>query len=311
MKSSCYIELFGGLRLDRADRQIVRFRTYKTAALLAYLAFYQDKPHSREVLSALFWPNGEDSRLSLRVALGSLRRQLEPPGAPNSSVLIAARACVHLNSAAVRTDVGEFEAALKTAAASAPSERVQRLLCAIDLYRGELLPGYYEDWIGPERERLADAYRGALHQFCSLLEAASDVNTALEYAHRAVIAERFQEEGYVTLMRLYRKAGRFADALRQYEHLKQVLKDELGASPTPTTRRLAEEIGLEGGQPLSELRTTPRQRETPTARPHTADPPALTARPRLPLNFNRFFGRELETARLKQLLLSSRGAVQS
>ncbi|MGC4043073.1 MAG: winged helix-turn-helix domain-containing protein [Armatimonas sp.] len=137
MNAPCYIELFGGLCLRQADRPIVRFRTYKTAALLAYLAFHSGKPHSREVLANLFWPEGEDGRLSLRVAIGSLRRQLEPPGTPYGSVLIASRSSVQLNSAAIRTDVSEFEAALREAARAPTNERAWKLRNAVELYRGE------------------------------------------------------------------------------------------------------------------------------------------------------------------------------
>ncbi len=303
MNAFCNITLFGGLRIEQAERPIIRFRTYKTAALLAYLAFYRGMPHSREVLSGLLWPDAEGGRLSLRVALGSLRRQLEPPSAPHGSILIATRACVQLNFAAVCTDVSEFEAALRAAAVAAPNERAQRLLCAIELYRGELLPGYYEDWIGPERERLAEANLGALHQLCSLLETAEDLNAALDCAHRAVIAAPFQEEGYVVLMRLYWKAGRTADALHQYAELKRALKDSLDESPSLATQRLATEIREAVDRPPSDpSKRTLRPSKWAPLGDRSIGPDAFTSRHSLPPNFTRCFGRECEIARLKLLL---------
>ena len=44
------IQLLGGLRAEGPERVITRFRTQKTAALLAYLAFYRDSSHPRDVL---------------------------------------------------------------------------------------------------------------------------------------------------------------------------------------------------------------------------------------------------------------------
>ena len=47
------ITLLGGLRAQLREREISRFSTQKTGALLAYLAFYRDRQHPREVLTAI------------------------------------------------------------------------------------------------------------------------------------------------------------------------------------------------------------------------------------------------------------------
>src|SRR5439155_22248785 len=100
------IELFGGLRLVHPDRTVQRFRSQKTAALLAYLALHLSRRHPREELVDQFWP-GEDfeaARHNLRQSLTSLRRQLEPPGIEAGAVLLAERASVALNPSAATTD---------------------------------------------------------------------------------------------------------------------------------------------------------------------------------------------------------------
>src|SRR5207249_12211582 len=88
------IELFGGLRARHGDRVITRFRTQKTASLLAFLAYHRGRAHGREELIDLFWPDDDidAGRHSLRQALTSLRHQLEPPGVEAGSVLIPDRA---------------------------------------------------------------------------------------------------------------------------------------------------------------------------------------------------------------------------
>src|SRR5438105_12252220 len=152
------IELLGGLRLLRGDDVITRFRTQKTAALLAYLAFYLRRPHPREELIERFWPEDDFdvARHKLNVAVSALRPQLEPPGVPDGAVLVTDRLSVGLNSATITTDVAEFEAALREPRKEDHADHEPRLSHAVELYRGPLLPGFYDDWIVPERQRLSD-----------------------------------------------------------------------------------------------------------------------------------------------------------
>ena len=303
MNEVCTITLFNGLQVQRGDRRISRFRTYKTGALLAYLAFYPNVSHSREVLADLFWPDSEAGRLSLRVSAGSLRRQLEPPDTEDGSILVAARSSLSLNPSAVRVDVVEFEETLRTAALAASQDRMEWLARAVELYRGPLLPGYYEGWILPERDRLTEAYVGALHQLCTLLETAEDRSAALVYGHRAIVAAPFEEKAHIALMRVYTQAGRPEDALSHYEKLDRALLAEWGDSRAmPTVAALAENLRRLCGaaRPSVNHSATPVTRSTePPPSPGTT--PSVV-RP-LPRPFTRLFGREEEIACLQQLCL--------
>jgi predicted ATPase len=147
------IELLGWLRAQQGDVTVTRFRTRKTALLLARLALFPNRAHPREELADLFWPEAdlEAGRNNLKQSLSVLRRLLEPPGTAAGSVLIADRQNVRLNPAAFSTDAAEFEAALHT----------QQWERAAALYRGELLPGFYDDWVIEERERLAALWEDA------------------------------------------------------------------------------------------------------------------------------------------------------
>src|SRR5205823_10422689 len=144
------IELLGGLRATCDDRVVTRFQTQKTGAVLAYLAYYCQRSHPREVLIELLWPESEPraGRNKLSLALSSLRHQLEPPGIPAGAVILAHRAAVQLNPAAVSTDVAQFEAVLLAAErVGSGVGRALRLTEAVELYHGELLPGYFEDGV--------------------------------------------------------------------------------------------------------------------------------------------------------------------
>lgn len=260
------IELLAGLRARQIELAVTHFETRKVGSLLAYLAYYGDRAHSREVLAELLWPEEdlEATRDRFRQALSALRRVLEPPGTVSGSVLRADRSQVQLNAQAYTTDVADFEAMCQQAARAATiEEQVGLLRQAAQIYRGELLPGYYEGWIAPERERLAEMHGNALSQLASLLAQTAEYGEAIEYARRSLNGDPLREEAHANLMRLYAAAGRMGDVLRQYRELERVLRSELGAFPSPATRNLFEQL---------------RASQNPSAGTVQPSPPAQQAR---------------------------------
>ena len=302
------IELFGTLRARRGDHSVERFRRGKEAALLAYLALHLRQSHARENLIDRFWPEAspEAGRLNLRVALHSLRRRLEPPGTLQGGILVADRATVQLNPGMVVTDVSEFEEALLTAHAD-PSVNSAYFQKAVAVYSGELLPGYDEEWIGPERERLSLLFVEALRELAQALGKAGETASALDFALRAVAADPLHEKAHLVLMRLFGQAGRTPEALLQYNRLRRLLRRELATVPSAEARRLARDLKL---RPESFLIPTPQS--APSTAPSVSDLQLLShqrfpkrqagMRSGLPLPATRFFGREHELASLRELL---------
>src|SRR5262249_41568451 len=144
----------------------------KAASLLAYLAFHPT-PQPRETLLAILWPDEdpEVGRHNLSNALSLLRHLLEPPGVPPGTVLLADRATIRLNPAAVTVDVQTFETAVCLAQKPnlAVSQRQTLWEEAAEAYRGTLLPSFYEDWIAPEALRLESLFMQAVTHLVPLL----------------------------------------------------------------------------------------------------------------------------------------------
>jgi len=242
------IEMLGGLRAVAPERVVARFRTQKTGALLAYLAYHPERPHLREELIELLWPQEvpDASRNSLSTALWWLRQELNSPDA--ALALVTTRTTVSLNMSLVRTDVAAFEEALRRARGEATRDRqAGHLADAVNLYGGPLLPGLYDDWVLLEQNRLAGLYHVALRQLAGHLEHAGEVQSALAYSIRAVRADPLCEEAHYELMRLFQATNQPSAALRQYCELERVLKDELGATPGASSRALAESIAHRPG----------------------------------------------------------------
>jgi len=309
----------GGLRVRQGRRTITRFRTQKTGALLAYLAFYRHRTHAREILIEMVWPEAPTAlagRKSLSVALASLRSMLEPPGTPAQSILFADSRTIGV-SPAVTTDVAAFEERLRRAKqAKGEQERAAHLAEAVELFAAPLLPGFYEVWIVSEQERLIDQYRAALGQLAQFYEAQGNLPEAIRSVRKAVEADPLSEATQHDLIRLLRLAGYASGAVRQYEEMARLLETEMGEDPAAATRALVEPLlAAVGGLPL----TVPphRERRPFTMRPNfgtastlrLADeppllPPAATPGPfpGQPQPLTRFFGREDELRRLAWLL---------
>jgi predicted ATPase/DNA-binding SARP family transcriptional activator/class 3 adenylate cyclase len=250
MTAQWRISLLSGLSLQREEQVITRFKYQKVGGLLAYLAYYSGRMHSREMLVDMFWPDSgpETGRNNLSVALSSLRHQLEPPGTPAGSVLRADRYSVGLNPAMVTTDVAAFEAALRAAErAAAKADRAQHLEHAVGLYSGRLLPAFYEEWIVPEQERLAGLFFDATTSLVGDLEKAGDFSGAIRYARQAVAVDPCREEAHERLMRLLAVAGQPGAALRQFKELERLLDEELGEEPSAPVRALARQIEKDAG----------------------------------------------------------------
>jgi predicted ATPase/DNA-binding SARP family transcriptional activator len=338
MDSIWRIELLGGLRAIHRDQIVARFSTRRAATLLAYLAFYGQRPHPREALMELLWPEGDPrtGRHRLRQALHSLRCQLEPPGIAPGAVIIADAATARINLIACITDVAEFESEIQAAERTSDlNEQAQRLDAAAALYRGELLPGYFDEWVLQERPRLAEAFLQVLHALSTLREAAGDHPRALQWARRAVVADPLREESHRELIRLLIAADQPEAAWRQYEELKRLLALQLGVDPAPETHALLPGLkdrnggallqrAPEGGTPTpepplgtrraaedagSQVDTAADAAPVGTAPP--ADPgsrPAVRAG-HLPLQLTRFFGREREIEQLCQVIGRRRPAI--
>lgn len=278
MNDPWQITLLGGLRAQQGERVITRFKTQRVAALFAYLAYHPRQVHSRELLMELLWPESDSPTLrnSLSVALSSLRHQFEPPGVPQGTVLRADRFSVGLNPAVVETDVVRFERALQAASRAGSSlERAQYLTEAVDLYGGPLLPGFYEEWIFAEQERLSGLFLDALGALVSHLERTGDTGAALAHARRAVAADPLREEGQQHLIRLLAADRQPAAAMRQYREYERLREEEIGGEPSPALRALFRQIQAASG-PSEPAAATPARRIVPSAHSEPGGPDTVT-----------------------------------
>ncbi len=231
------LRLLGGFALDDGSATLVqRLPSRAITLLLVRLALEPERDHGREELIDLLWPDValDIGRNRLRQGLSALRSVLEPSGVLASSVLLADRRTVRLVPGAVSCDVDAFRHALG---------RGDRVVAA-QLYRGDLLPGFFDEWVLQERQRLAALAEGLAR--VSPAPPAPPPAPAAEVAPAVTAQPRCRLPSYLTCMLGFEAAGA-ALAAAVKGHRLVVLRGPGGAGKTrlavEVARSLAEDAG--------------------------------------------------------------------
>ncbi|HEY1680519.1 MAG TPA: AAA family ATPase [Candidatus Tumulicola sp.] len=262
------IRLFGQLEIRRGGVPVVFSTPRKSLEVLAYLLLNRSAPAGREYLAFMLYPDDEESsaRAKLRATLNDMPKILP---APFAQYVIVDSDKVRWNpDAPLWLDVDAFGAA-----AADP----QRHADAIDLYRGDLLPQIYDEWIEAPRETYRNAYVRCLDSAIAAARSKADFPAAIEAARKALTIDPWREDVVRRIVSIRYQSGDRAGALTEHDAFVKRLRTEMDAEPMAETIALADRIrkGLE-----------------PTDEPETLAP-SPSATPVLP-----FVGREDEFAEL-------------
>jgi len=251
--STLRFQLFGKLSVQRDERSVTGLDASKEQELLCYLLIHRDRSHPREALASLLWgeTSTEKSRKYLRQALWRLHAALQPGTFTGQQLLLVEHDWVQLPlRSELWLDVAVLEQAFNTTQ-GVPGEQLDRpsaemLKEAIELYKGDLLEGWYQDWCLFERERLQNMYLSMLNKLISYSQEHCEYEAGQIYGSTILRYDRASERTYRQLMNLQYMAGDRTGALRQYERCVTALDEELGVKPERRTTALYEQIRADG-----------------------------------------------------------------
>jgi DNA-binding SARP family transcriptional activator len=191
-----------------------------TQRLLAYLAL-SGRPVRRSVVAGtLALDTGEEKAAArLRSALWRVPR-------PGGAALVEATGQRLRLAPAVRVDYRETE--VEAAAGHAD----------LGALGEDLLPDWDDDWVVVERERYRQARLHALEELCRRHRAAGRYGPALHAGLLAVGSEPLRESAHRQVVETHLAEGNPAEALRQYDTFRRMLRAELGLPPSPAIRGL-------------------------------------------------------------------------
>lgn len=230
-----YLRVLGGVELLAPDGRSVRsvLAQPKRLALLIYLAAAgRIGLHRKDTLLALFWPDADDrhARQALKGAVYFLRHGLD-----QRVVVTAGDDEVGVDKERLDCDAVLFDRALDSGATEA----------ALDLYRGELAPGFlvsglpgFERWLEMERTRLRERAVRAAVGLAERDEELGQLASAERWARRATVLSPFDERAARLRMRLLDRLGDRAGAIRTFGEFSQRLRDDLEVEVSPETQAL-------------------------------------------------------------------------
>ncbi|MFN2198437.1 MAG: ATP-binding protein, partial [Anaerolineales bacterium] len=249
--------LLGSFQVYWGGKPLAGLPTDKTRALLAYLAVESKSAHRRDALAELLWPMRPPSAAlnNLRQALYLLRgaihdREVDPPH------LLITHHELQLNpDSDFWLDTDQFETVTMSCLRHHPGDLqlceacLQRLLPAVELFRGEFLAGLslpdcleFDWWLLARQEIYHHLALEALDRLARHFEQARDYLQVSRYAQKAIELEPWRESSHRIKMRALANTGNPQEALHQFGTCKQILNQELGIDPSRKTIRLYQKI---------------------------------------------------------------------
>lgn len=244
----------------RLDGKPASFATDRARALLAYLSIEAHRPHRREVLADLLWPDRPEpvARRNLSQSLLRVRRAIDDYRADPPFLQITAKT-IEFSADTAGIDVARFEESIRAAASHAHPGPArcraceERLVHAANLYRGGFLEGEslggslpLEEWALVKREQLHRQAMAAFRILAAHFEAGHAYDEAQRYAERQLALEPWREGAHRQMMRVLALGGQRSAALAQYQTCRRVLARELSVEPMAETTALYEQIREQG-----------------------------------------------------------------
>ncbi len=239
-----------------------------------------DRPHRRETLAGLLWPDVPDATAlnHLRHTLSDLRKAIGDSDA--APFLHITRGTIQFNlDRSAWLDVAAFQRGVQ-------SNTLTELEEAVALYRGLFLAGFslegspaFEEWLLVRQQRFSQLAIETLYRLSVQHAEFGDYRQAQAHVQHLLELEPWHEAAQRVLMQLLVLDGRRSEALTQYETYRRRLAHELDATPSPELA--AEYDRVQAGQRATTL---------PIGFPEAASPASA------------FVARERELARLDHTL---------
>ncbi|HEX6574431.1 MAG TPA: BTAD domain-containing putative transcriptional regulator [Gemmatimonadaceae bacterium] len=225
------------LRSDSGEAITGVVSAQKLVALLAYLAVARPHGfHRRDTVVGLLWPDltQERARAALRHSVYRIRTLLG-----SDAVVSRGDEDLGINPAILTCDAQKFDELIER---GSPGE-------ALDLYEGDLLPGFflrgapeYERWLDGERTRLKTTASKAACRLAVELASSGRNEDAARRARQALWISPDDEQVLRTAISVLAQTGDVSGAMREYDAFAKRLKEDYGSSPGSETQAVAARI---------------------------------------------------------------------
>jgi DNA-binding SARP family transcriptional activator len=218
------LTLFGGFRLQ-VDGAFVPLAV-SAQRLIAFLAVSGST--LRSSIATAFWGDGSEHRMLARLRTTLWRVNNLVPG------LVTNRGSLLALAEFVDSDLHRFavEARAQLSGTSQPNATT------LDLTEGEFLPGWDDDWVLFERDRLRQLQLHVMEAVVATLRQRGEYGMALDIALHAVRADPLRESARRAVIDVHLAEGHVVEALREYRRFHHELFTSLGMRPSHSLSQL-------------------------------------------------------------------------
>lgn len=246
------IYLTGSIAIENGE-QLIRERQFpgrQGRIAFVFLAVNRHRSIHRDELLGAIWPGDAPAQTDsgLDAILSKLRGTLKSAGfspadagvavtAKTITLQLPGRAWIDLEAAANALD--EAEGALRR---SDLVEAWGMANIAVVISRRPFVADVEAPWIESQRTALRAMQMRALQCLVNVSAANGEPLLAVQHATEMIELEPFRETAYQLLMKMHAAAGDRAEALRVFANCRELLREELGVSPSPQTEAVYLEI---------------------------------------------------------------------
>ena len=206
----------------RMDGKRVTIPSRAGQSLLAYLMLTVGTAHRREKLAGILWPDttDENARKNLRQELWRIRKAISTGQPAEKEYLLADEITLTFNrDSEYWLDVSQIER---------PDLDLPSLIVNLSLYQGELLPGFYDEWVAIDRERIQAIFESRMEQLLEQLIAAERWIAVQEWGERWLTLSGVREPAYRALMLASGVRGDMAKVTSLYQRCTAELLENIG-----------------------------------------------------------------------------------
>ena len=235
--------VFGGFTVTRGSWTLDAGAWQRPMAsrLTRFLLTRADEAVPEDEIFEALWAGREagSARRSLQVTVSQARAALDTPDKRRTAIEASDRSYRLVLAPHDEVDFLAFEQLTAMALTETGDTRRAMLERAAATWGGDPLPeDRYEPWVSVWRERLRDAYSQVLSELVAVCRDSGDAPAEIQHARHLVALDPLNEASQRILIAAYARAGRRADALRQFMECRRALVDELGLEPSADTTGL-------------------------------------------------------------------------
>jgi predicted ATPase/DNA-binding SARP family transcriptional activator len=227
------VRLLGTFQISN-DGSPVDLTSRPAQSLFAYLILHPGAAHRREKLAGMLWPDSleETARDNLRHALWRIRKALPSPPV----------GYLHTDDLTIAFNASsEFWLDAQVVEEVSENASADELIAALSVYQGDLLPGFYDEWVVLEREHLQAVFEHKMARLLAVLQDQGRWLEVLDWAERWIKLGQKPEPAYRALMTAHAAKGDMSKVAATYERCLRAL-NEFGVGPSEQTRELYERL---------------------------------------------------------------------